>query len=366
MVAFEPQAVAQAAQERIALCQGPVVPSPQKAQFPERFGRAEGVPPAQFRMFMPETQLQHLHQELHVDQPAAPGLHVEAGAVLPRQLPLHAHAQPVDLAQVLVAEVVLVGEAFGDGLGLGAEPRVTGHETGADQRLPFPQLGAGLVVAAERFEGGDQGSRPSRGAQPHVELIGDAFRGRRRKTGDEPLPQLHVVLVGAETPAGLGAVGSVVEEDEVEVGVVFELRLAELAHGQHREAPGLQGAVAAVRFAPRQLQGRLQAGLRQSGQLRDGFGEAQLAAEIVEAQPDELLGAVASQAVEAVLGVRGFRDGCVQLVQHFGPGLGDAGEVHPDQAVEQLGPVHEQHRQETAVGEQIDEQARGTGVLRQQ
>ena len=156
MVALEPQAVSQPPQERITLHQDPIVPGPEETQLPERGRRAERVFLAQPGVFAPETQLQHLHQEFHVDQPAAPALHVETGTVLPRQLPLHAHAQPVDLAQILRPEIALIGETLGDGLGLRAEPRVAADETSPDQRLPFPQLGAGLVVAVKRFEGGNQ------------------------------------------------------------------------------------------------------------------------------------------------------------------------------------------------------------------
>ena len=110
----------------------------------------------------------------------------------------------------------------------------------------------------------------------------------------------------------LGAVGAVVEKDQVKVGVVLELPLAELAHGEHGEASAFRGAVLAFLLGLRQGQGRSETGLRQVGELRDGFVKGQLAAELVEAQAYEPFDTVAPQTVEAVLDVGGFPDGGVR------------------------------------------------------
>ena len=148
--------------------------------------------------------------------------------------------------------------------------------------------------------------------------------------------------------------------------MVVELCFTQLSHGQYGEAPHRRGAVPAVQFTPGQRQSGIEAGLRQSGQLCDGLVQTQFAAEVVESEPYELFDAIASQAVELVFDIKGFPDGRVHFLPHLYAGFGDPGEVHPDQAVQQLGPVHEEVRQKSAVGEQIDEQARGLGVLRQQ
>src|SRR4029077_15597903 len=187
---------------------------------------------------MPVLELEHLHGELHVDQPAAAGLDVHVLLVGVVPLRLDALARPAHLGDAGTIEATAVDETGDRPLEARSQRRGAFDGTRLDERLALPQLRAAAVIGLERLERGPQRSLVAGGTQAGVDPVGDALAGRGLEHADRALRDAREELVRRDAIAPPARVTGVVDEDEVEIGVVVELRAAELAHGDDREPLG--------------------------------------------------------------------------------------------------------------------------------
>src|SRR5437867_1819198 len=152
----------------------------------------------------------------------------------PGTLSLDALAHARDLEPLAVVETAAVDEPRPDLLETGRERPRTRHGPGLDEGLPLPDLRARAVIRLEGLDGAHQRPLVPRGPEPHVDPVGEAFARRGLKRADRALRDAREELVRRRAAAPPGRIPGVVDEDEVEVGVVRELLGAELSHPEHR------------------------------------------------------------------------------------------------------------------------------------
>ena len=100
----------------------------------------------------------------------------------------------------------------------------------------------GLVVLLQRIEAQHERPLGAERAQPHVDAVDEAFRGRLAEHPHELARELEeeaVVVDASPSPLGLSVLGE--GEDEVDVGGEVQLARAELAERQDDELQGFCG-----------------------------------------------------------------------------------------------------------------------------
>ena len=171
-------------------------------------------------------ELERLDEELHVHEPAAPVLHVDAAPRLPAELALHPRAYLRDLLERRVRQRIAVDEpaerrAHAPGQGAVAE-----HQPRAGQRLPLPQVAMLQIVLLERGDARGEPTPLAAGPEAQVDRKGDA-RGRDvAEHARQPLDRQAVEPVGLDP---LGAVGRAIlaeHDEQIEIGAGDELAAA--------------------------------------------------------------------------------------------------------------------------------------------
>jgi hypothetical protein len=102
------------------------------------------------------AQLQHLHEELDVDDTAAAGLDVEAAGVLARKLVLDAASKVRDLGLVLGQQRCRPDAGRQRGVDARGQLGIRVDDACADQRLALPQIRLPGVLLDEALERGDE------------------------------------------------------------------------------------------------------------------------------------------------------------------------------------------------------------------
>ena len=272
--------------------------------------RVEGRPraaPLQLWALAGVDQLQRLHEELDLADPALAVLEVEPLGGARRARPPRPHQLALDPA---VEVPHLVDHRRGHQPReherpqhrehLGPERGVPGARARLDPRLALPRATERLVVALHlRHRVGDRAAR-TLGAQPQIDAEHAIVLGHIGQRAGDLGGELGEVLVEREL-AGLALIGRV-DVDHVDVRREVELVAAELAHADHRQPHLVDGAVVldAGRHAVPRAQGgvverdrRVEAGVRQPRELAADLHVAVLR-DLADAEADQLVGADAA------------------------------------------------------------------------
>src|ERR671913_280422 len=97
---------------------------------------------------MAVSELEHLREELDVDEAAAAFLEIKSRFIFAGELAFHTHAQIMNFADAFRREANAIGALFDDALDCLAESGVAGDEAGLDQGLALPQLRGAFVILA--------------------------------------------------------------------------------------------------------------------------------------------------------------------------------------------------------------------------
>ncbi|CNG87318.1 Uncharacterised protein [Mycobacterium tuberculosis] len=243
--------------------------------------RVEGGPAAQGLVGAAVHELEQLHRELDVAQPARPELQLPFGVGgAPVQVGLDAAPHGLDVLDEALALGGLPHDR-GDRVEVaGAEVGVPGDGAGLEQRLELPRLGPPLVVGAVAGEGPHQRPGLALGAQRGVDLperaLLGAGRARPHHRGREPGR-------GAQRGVLVVPVPRFRHEDHVDVADVVQLAAPGLAHADHGEParPVLGDAGAGDREA------RLQRGRGEVGQLGGDLGDVRRADQVAAGQREQ-------------------------------------------------------------------------------
>ena len=217
------------------------------AEYRQRLQQALGL---QSMIAAAAENLEGLHEELDLADPAAADLQVVAGA-LATGLGIDALLQPceaVEHAVVVVAPVDEGAQDRGDGLAVGL---AAGDDAGLDHRVLLPVAPVELVILLEGgvAEHHRAGFAPGTQAQVHAvdeAVLGgvvEAFHQLARNPGEE--------LGMAEFAEALEFAFLAIGADQVDVGAEIQLVAAKLAHADHiqlhRLPPGVDGLAVAFR-----------------------------------------------------------------------------------------------------------------------
>jgi hypothetical protein len=298
------QAVLEQAQEAVgrgevgAVVAGDVPAVRQRRERLQRRRRAQRLVGA------PVHELQELHGELDVAQPAAPQLQLALGD-LGLHVLLDAPAHGLHVGDEAVA-LGRVPHHRRDGLEVGrAQLGVARDRAGLEQRLELPRLGPAPVVGHVAVERADQLALAPLRPQVRVDL-------------EARLPR-HPHHPGGEL--GGGRVGGLGDEHDVDVADVVQLAPAALAHRDDGQTP-----VAGVGA----LRERLRGGHRDRGLQRGGGQVGQVRRDLVDLQHGQLrlphrgeVGGGEDEQLVAVGGAQGLDPGGTG--ERGPPALGAAG-----------------------------------------
>ena len=230
--------VLQGAQEPVGAGQPRGVLAPHVPPGGQGLQGGQGGRAAQHDVAAPVHQLQQLHAELDVAQPALAQLELALG-VLGRHVALDPLAHPLHLGD----EPIAVGrrpDERQDRVDVGRPELLVARDgAGLEQGLELPGLGPALVVADVAAQGAHQRPGPALRAQVRVDLPDRALGGGLAAQAHHRRGQ------GGRRPQGLGlvdALGRLGDEDHVDVADVVQLAPAALAHRDDRQ-PGLRGVV---------------------------------------------------------------------------------------------------------------------------
>ena len=199
------------------------------------FGRQDGegaerVRLAQSRIAAAVHDLEELHRELDVADPAPPPLDLDPGLAPGSHVLLQADLHPAHLLDGMRGELLAVHEG-GDQVHEGPpHAEIARNGPGLDQRLPFPCQRLRRVVLAHRGEGASQraasATRPERG----IDAERDALGRRRGQEADD---------LGGRSLCPAVSLGSATfgHEQHVDVGGVVQLGPSELAQPDDGESP---------------------------------------------------------------------------------------------------------------------------------
>src|SRR5438034_834219 len=189
-------------------------------------------------------ELERLDEELDVDEPAAPVLHVDAAARLLAELALHPRAHLDDLLERRPRQGVAVDEPVERGARAPGERAVAENQARARQRLPLPQVAVLQIVLLERRDARGEAAPFAAGPQAQVDRESDAGRRDVAEHPGQPLDGQAVEPVGVDP---LGAVGRAVlaeHDEQVEIGAGHQLTAAELAEAHDDRRDEVPGAIA--------------------------------------------------------------------------------------------------------------------------
>src|SRR4029453_8721191 len=133
--------------------------------------------PARLGVVVAVHELERLDEELDVDEPATPVLHVDATARLLAELPLHPRPNLGDLLERRPRQRIAVDEPAERGARAPAEGTVAEDQPRARQRLPLPQITVLQIVLLERGDARAEAPPLAAGPEPQVDREGDT-RGR--------------------------------------------------------------------------------------------------------------------------------------------------------------------------------------------
>ncbi|MEZ4336426.1 MAG: hypothetical protein R3B82_07350 [Sandaracinaceae bacterium] len=246
------------ARQRLDLARGHEPRRVQPAQPLEGAGDLElRVPPA-------PHELERLHEELRLADPAAPELHV--AVLVDAELAARALQHLLHRIGDLRIDLAPEHEGLERVEQLPAEDAVSADRPRAEERGALPRAAPGLVVALGARQRVHQ--RPARalGSEPQVDAKAEAVFGDLAHRGDRAAHDARVELVDGEVRAlHLGVVGRV-EEDEVDVAPEVELEPAELPHPEHRQRDVGRPSSLGLRFA-RAVERRVDDHRREVGHL---------------------------------------------------------------------------------------------------
>ncbi|CAG7335471.1 hypothetical protein PICSAR61_04298 [Mycobacterium avium subsp. paratuberculosis] len=192
--------------------------APDVAALPQRGQRVDRRGHVQRLVAAAVHQLQELHREFDVAQPAAAQLDLAAADVGGHQL-LDAPAHRLHLDHEVLAFAGHPHHRHQRVQVASAELRVAHGRTGFQQRLELPRLGPALVVGDVRLHGADQLAAAAFRSQPGVDL--------EERLGRQP----HHL---AGHPGGDG-VGALADEDDVDVADVVQFAGTAFAHRDDRQ-----------------------------------------------------------------------------------------------------------------------------------
>ncbi len=118
----------------------------------ERRERAERVRLSQERVAPPVHDLQQLHRELHVADPATTALDLGQLLAATPDVLLQTDLGPAHVVDRTRFELVRIDERRHAGDERRADPRIARHRSRLDHRLPLPRGGPALVVLERRLE----------------------------------------------------------------------------------------------------------------------------------------------------------------------------------------------------------------------
>src|SRR5262249_3507548 len=153
----------------------------------ERHQRATGGPDAHPGLVVSVLELEHLDDELDVDESAASRLDVHVLAVGLGALGRDALADAARLGAAGTSEPRPVDAGVVRFLERASQRGRPLDRPRLDERLPFPELGARVVVRLERLERGDQRPLVARGTQARVDSIRYALARRSLEHADGAL-----------------------------------------------------------------------------------------------------------------------------------------------------------------------------------
>jgi hypothetical protein len=220
--------------EPVGLLEATALAPAQRADLLQPAQGGQGSGAADAGMLASVQELEELHGELDVSNPAAPLLDLSALAAAPGDALLDALLVLLDRADPGGVQPPVVDDRLELGGQQAPQRPVSGHRAELDQRLTLPRARAGPVVLERR--GQRPHERPPRALrpQPHVDAEREPVRGLPRQQPAEALRQLRVRL--PPRPGHLPVLGRGVDEDQIDVGRVVELPAAELPHGEDGEA----------------------------------------------------------------------------------------------------------------------------------
>src|SRR5262245_3951664 len=96
----------------------------------------------------------------------------------------------------------------------------------------------------------------------------------------------------------LGVLVSVIDENEIEVGIIIELSSSHLPHPQDGESPFRNCTESFVQFVGGKLDGALKAGFSKIRELIEHRFDFNSSSQIVQPDTNELLGLIVPQGVE--------------------------------------------------------------------
>lgn len=148
------------------------------------------------------------------------------------------------------------------------------------------------MVVQERLQRGDQGAGIARRAQAGIQLVNIPFTGLGGKDRDQLLGQLGKVFMIGNLLIAVRLSLVIVDENDIQIGVVVQLTAPQLAHADDRQVGPLRGAVTLPggqaktnQFGHGHAVGLFQADLRQIGQLAGDAALPELAMDVVQADP---------------------------------------------------------------------------------
>ena len=139
------------------------------------------------------------------------------------------------------------------------EPPVAHDGPGPDQGLLLPGPGLGQLILTEPLDGGHQDACGAAGPKPHVRLVEPSGRRMGGEHVEHSLAEAAVKGGGVHRlPAVARAAGARVEKHQVEIGIVPQLKPAQLAVGDDRKPPlaGREGRIALGGAVPFKQVGR--------------------------------------------------------------------------------------------------------------
>ncbi len=211
---------------------------PEKPEVGEPFERLEGVARSRVGAAPPVDELHRLRDELYIADAARHELYVRF-ALRRRKAGHGAFPHRED-----------GGERVPRGGGSEDRPRavvekglrdaaVSSGVAGLDEGLPLPRARAPLEVREVLAKGDDERAALSVGTEPQVDAVERALLGRLGQDLDDAPRERRVEDL---LP---GRAGGIAHEEEIDVRGIVELRAAELAERDHREAPERRLAVEA-------------------------------------------------------------------------------------------------------------------------
>ena len=200
--------------------------------------------------------------------------------------------------------------------------RSCGDDPRAGQRHMLPGPGLFPVVTLEAFEPAGRGAGATRRAQPHVDFIEAALRGRRGDGANQPLAKAPEPDAGGQ---GFFAIRRlrvrrmVVYEDQVQVRCRRQFSAAQLAERHDRQSAAGNPAMAAREFRLDTRQQGAQHRVGHGGQGLAGRRAADYPAQDLNPDPELLVVGPTAGQFQHVLIVVGLHKYGLQFGLEFGP-----------------------------------------------